>query len=347
MALKNVVTQAKEKLEGMAGVQQAENSKSLGAYKEQIQALESKIQEIQTQGTDPQTKADLDQAIQDLENAQKDLEKARADLDRSNVLEDRNPGKIPLLDRFKALWTMKPEDLENITQSMKANGYDRTNPVIIGRWGNVEALLDGHTRREASILADLPLIPCLVKEFPGEQEAFEYASNLQLARRNLTEWDRLNHLMSQKQFFSTGENNSEGERKAGRPREEFGVEWIKKTLKVSTGTASKYLKVMTAPKSFLDSIKAGNLSINQAYNELTAPEKTPKKEGKVVSPNVGRNPPNPQENPQKEPQDTPRDRLQSAYEEAFKTWRDNGKKDYDAGMADGLKRALLMVEGKE
>ena len=47
------------------------------------------------------------------------------------------------------------------------------------------ALVDGHTRREASIITQLETIPVIKIEFDNDQDALDYAIHLQKDRRNI------------------------------------------------------------------------------------------------------------------------------------------------------------------
>lgn len=96
---------------------------------------------------------------------------------------------IKTRDPFKSLFPINPDTRKAIADSIKKNGYDNNQPVII--WLEKDILIDGNTRRVSSQDAGLKEIPVIYMSFKTQKEALDYAYNLQLHRRNLTDSDRL------------------------------------------------------------------------------------------------------------------------------------------------------------
>lgn len=189
------------------------------------------------------SKAELLRRIKTLEGAQ---------------VEDRSPDTIQTGKPFEGLFPIKPEVLDQVARSMKADGYDRTQPVIVWREGGI--LIDGYTRRKAAIQAGLKNIPVVLVSFPDEAAAVQYAYSLQFNRRNLTDGDRF--ILLEGLSANVGrKSDSTG----GRPKQVLNRQDIANLLTVSTGTAGKYLSVLkNAPEKVKGQVRSGDLSINQA-----------------------------------------------------------------------------------
>ncbi|OQY36664.1 MAG: hypothetical protein B6226_06190 [Candidatus Cloacimonetes bacterium 4572_65] len=162
---------------------------------------------------------------------------------------------------FVGLFPIKPDTLKSITEDMKVNGFDVSQPVII--WKETSVLIDGHTRCEAAKRAGLQEVVVIYESFPDVDEALRYAYGLQFKRRNLTDADRF-------QFSQTYVNNvGHGVKKSGRKKNELA-----EILSVSVGTAQKYITVITRGSDKMKkSVCSGMLTINGAYKSLLDKEK--------------------------------------------------------------------------
>ncbi|MGL1892188.1 MAG: ParB/Srx family N-terminal domain-containing protein [Spirochaetaceae bacterium] len=162
---------------------------------------------------------------------------------------------------FVDLFPINPETLKSITEDMKVNGFDVSQPVII--WTETNMLIDGHTRCEAAKKAGIKDVVVIYENFEDVDSALRYAYGLQFKRRNLTDADRF-------QFSETYVNNvGHGVKKSGRKKNELA-----EILSVSIGTAQKYITVINrGSDKTKESIRAGMLTINGAYKSLLDKEK--------------------------------------------------------------------------
>jgi len=106
-------------------------------------------------------------------------------------LEYIDPLTIIVDEPFKSLFNIRPVILNEIVASMSFNGFDENQPVILAVLPDRFVLIDGHTRREASIKCGIKKIPVKKMEFNNEQDALDYAIRLQMHRRNLSDADLL------------------------------------------------------------------------------------------------------------------------------------------------------------
>ena len=104
-----------------------------------------------------------------------------------------DPNTVQVGDPFVSLWTID-DDLKNeIADSMRKTGYDANHPAFVWRREDKQDIvIDGHTRREAAILAGVKMLVVPVT-FADEDEAYAYALRLQVNRRNLTDEQMLRY----------------------------------------------------------------------------------------------------------------------------------------------------------
>ena len=162
---------------------------------------------------------------------------------------------------FVTLFPIKPEVIASITQDMKKNGFDTSQPVII--WKEANILIDGHTRCAAAESAGLTQVAAIFKSFDEVEDALRYAYGLQFKRRNLTDADKFH--------FSEIYLNNVGQqaKKSGWKKKELSA-----ILSVSVGTAQKYISVISrATEKEKDAVRSGEKSINTVYNSLLGKEK--------------------------------------------------------------------------
>ena len=173
---------------------------------------------------------------------------------------------VPLRDikkgpPFITLFPIKPEVKASISQDMKKNGFDTSQPVII--WKEANILIDGHTRCAAAESAGLTQVAAILKSFDEVEDALRYAYGLQFKRRNLTDADKFH-------FSETYLNNvGQQAKKSGWKKKELAT-----ILSVSVGTAQKYISVISrASEKDKDAVRSGDKSINTVYNSLLKKEK--------------------------------------------------------------------------
>lgn len=83
------------------------------------------------------------------------------------------------------------ERLDDLVESVKANGI--LIPTIVRKIEKDEngyeyEMLAGHNRQNAAIIADLEVIPCIVKENITDEEAWIYVIETNVMQRSFATW---------------------------------------------------------------------------------------------------------------------------------------------------------------
>jgi len=92
--------------------------------------------------------------------------------------------KHPVLSN---IFTIQPDILSSIVESMKTYGYDKAQPIVEGKIDGEFYITDGYTRYEAAQQAELEEVPVEEKEFENLEAAVHYCYKRQAERRNLTQ----------------------------------------------------------------------------------------------------------------------------------------------------------------
>ena len=173
-----------------------------------------------------------------------------------------DPTIIKTASPFKDLFPVKPADLENVMESMKADGYDKAHPVII--WGGHNTtVVDGHTRLAAANKLLFAEIPVIIKDFKDEAEALEYAIKSQRNRRNLTDADLLRCVTELDKRMKEGRPDKTATRVAVNGR---SSENTAKLLGTSRGKVEKIRTINDhASDEVKEAVKSGRMSANKAY----------------------------------------------------------------------------------
>lgn len=82
------------------------------------------------------------------------------------------------------VFPIRPHDLEAITESMREQGFDIAEPIVV--WKTEGVVVDGHTRFAAAKAANLERVWIEDRHFEDKRVALEYAIRRQRDRRNLT-----------------------------------------------------------------------------------------------------------------------------------------------------------------
>lgn len=90
---------------------------------------------------------------------------------------------IHINNEFAGIFIIQEHVLNSIIDSMKENGYDESQPVII--WKEENYLIDGHTRLKAAHVAGINKIPVIYCSFQSKNEVIDYIHRLQFHRRNI------------------------------------------------------------------------------------------------------------------------------------------------------------------
>ncbi|MGN0728142.1 ParB N-terminal domain-containing protein [Treponema sp.] len=83
---------------------------------------------------------------------------------------------------YRAVFKQEEEKVRRIAEDMKANGFDKSQPIVIDE--NF-AILDGNSRYMAAKEAGIKKVPVIIKRFETKKEALLYEINLQMNRRNI------------------------------------------------------------------------------------------------------------------------------------------------------------------
>ncbi len=182
---------------------------------------------------------------------------------------------------FKALYYQEPEKVQAIADDMRKNGFDKSQPIIILA---DKTLIDGHSRLEAAMKAELTEIPVMIKEFDSRNDVLIYMEHLQLDRRNLSESEKMIHLEKLLKL-------KEQAKKEGRDVTEFSDEEIAKKLDVSPRQVQKMKEVeKKASNEQLEAIKKGERSVSQVHTEIKSIE-LPMKKSSIVLPKTSQKTP--------------------------------------------------------
>jgi ParB family chromosome partitioning protein len=148
---------------------------------------------------------------------------------------------------------------DEISQKMRASGYDKSQPVVI--WKGENILLDGHTRLAAAKELELAEIPAVEMEFENREDALLYTFERQAVRRNLSSAE----ILAAAQMIH-GRKEKDGKGRA--------AEQLAGRLGVSPATIYQARKIMMeAPEEDLKAVQAGEKSIKSVYTKIARPRK--------------------------------------------------------------------------
>jgi ParB family chromosome partitioning protein len=152
------------------------------------------------------------------------------------------------------IFPIKEQNLNEITESIRKDGYDKSQPIVIDR--ETKAVIDGHTRLAAAKKAELAEIPVVERSFASKEDAILYCYNRQLQRRNLTPAEILAAVQTLE--------GKRSERGSGR-----GAEKLAEQLGVSSRTVFRAKKILNeAPAEKIEAVKNGDKTIGEVYKEI-------------------------------------------------------------------------------
>ena len=156
---------------------------------------------------------------------------------------------------FKAVFKQEEEKVNRIADDMKANGFDKSQPIIVN---SDFAILDGNSRYMATKIAGIKKVPVIMKQFESKKDAILYELNLQMNRRNIASDDVLIET-----YHTIAAMTDEKGNKL------FTDVEIAKKLGVSPRQISKAKEVdLKASVEIKESLSEGTISLNQAYNQM-------------------------------------------------------------------------------
>lgn len=185
-----------------------------------------------------------------------------------------NPNEARLHEVLSTLFPTKDDVVERITQSMTDEGYDVSQPVVLGHWADSDGwyLVDGHMRVKAAIQVGISNIPAIETMFRDFDEALDYAISRQRDRRNLTSAELLFCLEAVDQRREQGGDRRSGDFKTSNEGMKHGRSASAKSTGELLGISRAQVERLRTVKDHGDNdvkeaLKNGTLSINGAYEE--------------------------------------------------------------------------------
>lgn len=172
--------------------------------------------------------------------------------------------EIELHPEFQKLFEINENLLERIANSMKENGFDNSQPVHIWNTEGHKWLVDGFTRYNAAVKAELKTIPYYEHSFETFDECYRYVLSLQVNRRNLEPAELLKNV--ERLMGSDYVQNLPGKT----------AENIAEILGMGKTTVKQAIAVSKDEEASAK-VESG-MSVKQAYTEMKEKEKAAKKE---------------------------------------------------------------------
>lgn len=176
-----------------------------------------------------------------------------------------DPREIKLHPQISKMFEIDDEILKEIIESMKSTGFDRSQSLVVFYINNELYLAEGHTRRKASIEANIDKVPVYIEDFT-EEEALNYCYKRQFQRRQTTQGQLLKAVMNI-------------ELKTNRDGSGRSSDILSKKYKVSTGTIiNARFVAKNASKADLKAIEEGKTTINKIFQKIKNIEKQKKED---------------------------------------------------------------------
>lgn len=175
--------------------------------------------------------------------------------------------KINYDQDFQNLFPLDEILIAKISESIKENGFDKSQPLHLLREGNI--LIDGHNRLRAAKEAGLYEVPVFYHNFAEKNEALEYAILLQTNRRNLNDaqlFDVIEHLDKLKNPGIQTTDTPKGK----------SAELLAQKIGTSRSKVEKVRAIKNkGDDETIEAVKSGELSINAGYNAVRQKETEP------------------------------------------------------------------------
>lgn len=186
---------------------------------------------------------------------------------------------------FTEIFAFNEEMAKSIADSIIARGYDKTQVIHLFKIREEPETMehpirgDGAHRVAAAKIAGIEEIPAYIHTFDTRNEALIYAYELQLLRRNLEPYQKLDAMAKLDQLKNPGKK-TDGE-SSGK-----SAEGIADVLGVSTRTAERMRNIINnADEETLEAVKSGEMSISKA-DKITNEKKKPKKNKEIDDDNA-------------------------------------------------------------
>jgi protein gp37/ParB-like chromosome segregation protein Spo0J len=154
---------------------------------------------------------------------------------------------------FVDLFPVAEEMLIEITESMRVDGYDRSQPIRLWR----DVVIDGHTRLQAAIDAELSEVAVFEHHFPDEDAALRWAIKTNRARRNFLAPELVSCIEAVDRRKQSGERTDLA---PGGARSAKSAEETAKIVGTSTRTVERVRLIVVVPE-VKELVLRGELSI--------------------------------------------------------------------------------------
>jgi ParB family chromosome partitioning protein len=176
-------------------------------------------------------------------------------------------GDIQTASPFRDLFPIIDKVLEGLYWDMQKNGFDPSKPIVLWESHN-SIVIDGHMRLRAAKKAGLIQVPVVLKKFDTEEEALGYAVHCQRNRRNITDREIIQCIETldkrKDKLANLVQNRSEAPDGASGKTSAMTAS----LLGVSTRKVERARAILdNAPDEVRDAVKAGDMTINSAYNQ--------------------------------------------------------------------------------
>lgn len=177
--------------------------------------------------------------------------------------------KIRIDPELKSIFVQKESDIQNISESMKKNGFDPAHPIILSQDGSC---VDGNTRYIAAQRCEIKKVAVIYRKFDSREQMIESAYQAQLRRRNLSENEIYNAYVALRQIKDANGKKAKSDQA------------IADELDVSRRQIAKFKEVeKKSDPVTLEAFKSGQISLNAAYNKMKSEEVSEAKENTTTS----------------------------------------------------------------
>jgi len=183
---------------------------------------------------------------------------------------------------FKGLFPIDPEIRSAIKDSMRENGIDQSKPIDV--WKEEGVIVDGHTRYE--VAEDLEIGKVLIFEhsFTNESAALAYAIANQKNRRNIAPERILACVAAVDQRLKPGTRTDLGSNEPRLEESKRSADHTAALLGVSPATVKRVRAVIDhADPATRKAVEKGELTLNQAYQEVQEKQSALKEQQKEYS----------------------------------------------------------------
>lgn len=179
--------------------------------------------------------------------------------------------KLTTRSPFKDLFPIDKDVLTAITESV-TDRFDSERPIIAWKKNDRELIVvDGHTRLEAARKARLKQVPVVLRKFPDERTALEYAIAEQRNRRNMSPEEQARYVL---RVVEALDEKVQGARTdlatSGQAGTKLGAEQTAELVGTSVRTVKRARRVRdSGDEQVKQQVREGKLSLPAAERKLS------------------------------------------------------------------------------